>query len=70
MILLGDFNARTATIDDTLNKEKHEDIMLPDVYSGITSQRRKPQTLWKVYVATSSKNALNLAISFSTFVTF
>ena len=39
IILIGDFNARTSTTKDTLNKSKHEDDTVPDFYSQINSLR-------------------------------
>ena len=36
-------------MDDTLNKEKHEDIILPDFYSGITSQRSNQDLIKNKY---------------------
>ena len=38
IILVGDFNARTAGLDDTLKKDKH-DILVPDFYTRIESKR-------------------------------
>ena len=39
VILIGDFNARTHILKDTLNKEKYEDDVLGDFYSEIYSIR-------------------------------
>ncbi len=39
VILMGDFNARTKNMDDTLTEEKHEDIPIQDFFSNIKSKR-------------------------------
>ena len=39
IILLGDFNARTKNVDDTLMEEKHDSTMPPNFYSGIKTKR-------------------------------
>ena len=39
VVLIGDFNARTQKIKDTLNKDKHEDDTIHDFYSNISSIR-------------------------------
>ncbi len=39
IILMGDFNARTKNLDDTLSEEKHEDFPIQDFFSSIVSKR-------------------------------
>jgi hypothetical protein len=39
VILIGDFNARTQSLKDTLNKDKHEENVIDDFYSEIHSIR-------------------------------
>ena len=38
-ILIGDFNARTNGLDDTMLREKHDDIIIHDFYSKIKTKR-------------------------------
>ncbi len=39
IVLMGDFNARTKNLDDTLLEEKHEDFPIQDFFSSIFSKR-------------------------------
>ena len=48
-ILIGDFNARTCGLEDTLTKEKHEDDIVHDFYSKIKSKRNNQDKIKNSY---------------------
>ncbi len=48
-ILVGDFNARTHILEDTLKKEKHEEIIAQDFYSKIQTKRNNTDKIINNY---------------------
>ena len=49
IILIGDFNARTKTLDDTLASEKHDNSMPENFYSKIKSERSNQDIIGNGY---------------------
>ena len=49
IILLGDFNARSLTLDDTLLAEKHDNFVPPNFYSNIKTERSNQDLIGNKY---------------------
>ena len=49
VILMGDFNARTKNLDDTLSNEKHDELPVQDFFSSIESKRSNQDNFVNIY---------------------
>ena len=57
-ILIGDFNARTQSLKDTLTKEKHDEDIGYDFYSNIETERDNSDKVLNNYTGKNSSNTV------------